>query len=281
MTDPGVRALRWDAASQRLRAVTSVGGPFAMDAQGHVEGLGGVGLDTSRFASFSDDPRSSQYMVLGSNGNGAYVTEDGGRSWTRTPIGTDDLSWTPDIQRAPDDPDVIWMAGSHQGLWASQDGGRSFNRILVDEHVSRIAPIGGTQALINFDGVQRIDATVGSPELLADIWMPELLQRAEDGSIFYANESHTLHRSTDGGASFVELPFGSGQTPNDVAVDPNDPQRIWLAYDNTLFESSDGGQRFEDVFSPFPPVSLSYDADGDVLWVGTEGGGVYRYRPQL
>ncbi|MBW2701055.1 MAG: hypothetical protein JRF33_09575 [Deltaproteobacteria bacterium] len=280
LMDFTVRSLTQHPISGRLQGVTSTGGVFSMNAQGSTLGLGGPGLSASKFLSLSADPRTSMVLLAGADGSGLYRSTDGGQSWLRDPVGTEHVDSAKDIARPQDDPDIIWVAGNYGGMWVSDDGGVSFIRILEDEYVTRVAPINGRKALINWSGIKRIDLDTGIVEDLLDITSPSLLTRTADGSIFYGHDHYNLRRSTDEGQTFVEIPFGSGQYPRAIAVDPANPNRLWVGFDTGLFESRDDGQTFEEVNAPFPVSSLVYDPDGQQLFVGTIGGGVYRYLPQ-
>ena len=281
LMDFTVRSLSLHPVSGRLHGVTSTGGVFSMDRQGSTLGHGGTGLTTTTFLTLSVDPRSSLVLLAGADGYGLYRSVDGGLNWLRHPVGTQELDYVRDLSRPQDDPDIIWAAGNYSGLWVSEDGGESFNRILVDEYVTQVVPIDGRKALINWDGIRCIDLDTGVVELMADTnYSPGLLTRTVDGSIYYGDYHYNLHRSTDDGQTFVELPFGSGQRPRALVVDPANPDRLWVGYDTGLFESRDAGQSFDAVNAPFPVESLVYDSDGQQLFVGTIGGGVYRYLPQ-
>lgn len=282
LMDHQVIDVTWHALSESLFGITTPGGVFWMDASSNFYGRGGTGLSGNSWHSFSVDPRSSLVLLAGGHSTGLYRSIDGGLNWLQHPVGTHALGYVYDIERAADNPDIIWIAGGYNGVWVSENGGESFVRILEleDGRVTQVTPLSGRQALINLDGIQRIDMDTGALELLVDTTAPTLLTGAADGSIFYGHEYYNIHRSTDEGQSFVELPFGSGQTPGGIAVDPNDPDRIWLGYSTGLFESLSGGQTFEEVHAPFPVTSLSYDANSGILYVGTAGDGVYSYTPE-
>ncbi len=281
LMDFTVRSLSLHPVSGRLHGVTSTGGVFSMDRQGSTLGHGGTGLTTTTFLTLSVDPRSSLILLAGSDGSGLYRSLDGGLNWLRDPVGTLELDYVRDLSRPQDDPNIIWVAGNYGGLWVSDDGGESFNRILPDEQVTQVVAMSGRKALINLDGIRRIDLDTGIVELVAEIeYSPGLLTRTVDGSIYYGDYHYNLHRSTDNGQTFAELPFGSGQRPRALIVDPANPDRFWVGYDTGLFESRDAGQSFEEVNAPFPVESLVYDSDGRQLFVGMIGGGVYRYLPQ-
>ena len=280
LMDHSIVDLRWHASSRQLFGVTSPGGAFRVDSTGAFFGLGGGGLTGESWYSISVDPRNHLILLAGEHSSGLFRSVDGGLNWIQDPVGAEALDYPSDLERPADDPDIIWAAGASYGLWVSDDGGESFLEIVEEGTITRVAPLNGRKALINLDGIQRIDLDTGLLEVLVETTAPTLLTRTADGAIYYGHEYYNIHRSTDEGANFVELPFGSGRRPRAVAVDPNDPQRIWLGYDTGLFESRDNGQTFDEVFAPFPVTSLSYDADGDRLFVGTTGGGVYRYLPE-
>ncbi len=105
-----------------------------------------------------------------------------------------------------------------------------------------------------------------------------------------------LLRSSDGGASWAHVPSAalSGTGAYDLAVDPADSLRVWIAADRGLFFSSNGGQTVQAVaggvcwsvsIHPTAPVEifaaspsgLMRSADGGVIWTavalpGTQSG---------
>jgi hypothetical protein len=86
-----------------------------------------------------------------------------------------------------------------------------------------------------------------------------------DSNIFYAAYGSSVHRSTDGGSTWITLRSFASHV-NSIAVDPTDGNRIYVAViDDGLFRSDDRGESFVQVATP-----------GSGLWgVGTNGSTTY------
>lgn len=86
-----------------------------------------------------------------------------------------------------------------------------------------------------------------------------------DPSVVYAlREDGTVYRSRDHGASWSRR--GGPPSPNEIAADPVDPERVWAGTDQGLYRSSDGGASWD-------LVGLDGRDVGDV--VPQSGGPVY------
>ena len=93
-----------------------------------------------------------------------------------------------------------------------------------------------------------------------------------------------MWKSTDGGETWEHLtstipdqPFGSGRSiwssVNEIAIDPNNPQRIFAATMNGLMESTDGGQswtRKTDGLRPNIYLEVQFSNDGNTLFTATQ-----------
>jgi hypothetical protein len=77
-----------------------------------------------------------------------------------------------------------------------------------------------------------------------------------------------LLRSSDGGATWTVVPSAAlaGTGAYDLAVDPGDPLRVWIATDRGLFFSRNGGQTVQAVISGLCwSVSIHPGASGEVF----------------
>ncbi|MCC6781339.1 MAG: PDZ domain-containing protein [Planctomycetes bacterium] len=110
--------------------------------------------DTFQIGDVVIDPRDPNVVWVGALGRlyganaerGLYVTRDGGATWER-PLFVDERSGVIDIAMHPDDPDTLLVAtwerardgfdgndpatkwGPGSGIWRTQDGGRTFERV--------------------------------------------------------------------------------------------------------------------------------------------------------
>lgn len=93
-----------------------------------------------------------------------------------------------------------------------------------------------------------------------------------------------MWKSTDGGETWEHLqstipdqPFGSGRSiwssVNEIAIDPNNPQRIFAATMNGLMESTDGGQSWTRKTNGLRPniyLEVQFSDDGNTLFAATQ-----------
>jgi photosystem II stability/assembly factor-like uncharacterized protein len=91
---------------------------------------------------FAFDPANLDHIVAGTTTAGAFVTFDGGRSWTRAEAFGSKGGNAFELVISPADPNVVWMAGldnaelddnaaSHgRHIYRSTDGGRTFAAVV-------------------------------------------------------------------------------------------------------------------------------------------------------
>src|SRR5207302_1483464 len=86
---------------------------------------------------------------------------------------------------------------------------------------------------------------------------------------FSSYETPQVVRSEDGGKTWRELP--NAPVPNVVWIDPTSPRTVFIANDEGLRRSDDGGESWAFVDAGLQNravVSLGKDAAG-VLWAGS------------
>jgi photosystem II stability/assembly factor-like uncharacterized protein len=147
-------------------------------------------------------------------GSGVYLSTDGGRSWRRTL----DTYAVASVEFSQSDPDIAY-AGNVDAVYRSQDGGLSWRQM--------------TQAGESWWGPP--GAAVGTPiDFQVDPRNPDrLFVNAYGGGNFL---------SEDGGRTWSTASAGyTGAQVRDVAVYPDDPQRVIAASRSGIFTSDDGG----------------------------------------
>ena len=134
----------------------------------------------------------------------------------------------------PTSPGVFYVGAVNGGVWRTVDYGRTWTPIFDDQPTGSIGAI--AVALSNPDVIY-----VGSGEGLQ---RPDL--STGDG----------VYRSVDGGRSWKHLGLREGQQIPQIAVDPKDPNRLFVAVlghpygpneERGIFRSTDGGETFQRV----------------------------------
>ena len=172
-----------------------------------------------------------------SSGDGLWKTTDGGRTWTLLGFKNDHIST---IRIHPTSPDIAYIgvfgdpfkATNVRGLFKTTDGGRSFNKVLYVNDSTGVVDIA-------------MDAT--NPEVLyVAMWQA---WRAPWGMSSGGIHSG-LHKSTDGGATWVNLTQTAAGLPRGVlgkigvAVSPAKPSLVWALIEHDsggVYRSNDAG----------------------------------------
>jgi photosystem II stability/assembly factor-like uncharacterized protein len=159
---------------------------------------------------------------------GVCRSDDGGKNWTKSNTGMDQTGAThilldPD---SPEDARVLYVAGFGRGVYKSSDGGSTW--ALKDSGITQEQPFAWRLARSSNGTLYVVIA-----------------RRSEDGSIGNAGDG-AVYRSTDGAEHWqpVLLPEGTNG-PNGLAIDPQSPERLYLAaWARATGEHGDGGGIF-------------------------------------
>jgi photosystem II stability/assembly factor-like uncharacterized protein len=138
------------------------------------------------------------------------------------------------IGGVPQQPNVFYMAPNNGGVWKSTDYGNTWVPIFDGQPTGSIGALAVAPSdpkiiyVGSGEGLQRPDLSVG------------------DG----------IYKSTDAGATWQHLGLRDGEQIGSIAVDPNDPNRLFVAVlghpygpnkQRGIYRSADGGQSFQQV----------------------------------
>ncbi|MEE4279308.1 MAG: hypothetical protein V2I82_12635 [Halieaceae bacterium] len=181
--------------------------------------------------------------IASSQGDGLYKSTDGGDHWSH--IGFENVRQFGEIRVHPDNADVVWVAaqgnayapGDDGGVYKSEDGGKSWRRVLAPEN-----------------------STTGAVDLALDMSNPRILYAAMWDNQRTAWELRSggpgsgIWRSRDGGENWERLSDGlpEGMGKIGVAASPAQKGRVWAIIEGEddkggLYRSDDGGDSWQQV----------------------------------
>ncbi|HKC28703.1 MAG TPA: S8 family serine peptidase [Jatrophihabitans sp.] len=213
-----------------------------------------TGVESSRVSSrpyqILVDPADSHYIYLTVNdalSPGVLVSRDGGQSWRKNDLPVVVTA----IAADPRDPNKIWLGGP-SGFYVSVDGGQTVTQlsktpvtaIAVDPQNPQSLIVGGGGLYLSRDGGKTLKETAHSPFRL-HITAVEI---APGGTAYAAD---------DASSDQAGLPIGG----------------------RGVLASANGGGTWTNISAGLPNLdvsSLATSPDGHWLYVGTEGGSVYR-----
>jgi photosystem II stability/assembly factor-like uncharacterized protein len=140
------------------------------------------------------------------------------------------------VAGVPAQPDVFYIGAVDGGVWKTDDAGRTWKPIFDDQPTQSIGAIGVAPSdpriiyVGSGEGLHRPDLSVG------------------DG----------IYRSSDAGRTWTHLGLREGQQIADLAIDPRDPDRVFVAVlghpygpnpERGIYRSQDGGKSWKQVLS--------------------------------
>jgi hypothetical protein len=211
----------------------------------------------------------SGILIAGSDLSGAYRSLDRGETWDV--IGSlRGLASTHvnSVGFDPADPGIIYL-GAEDGLYRSADSGGTFQQALPFVFVSAIAASPTRPSIVYAGGSASYDALGGQVyrsvdrglawrrvsarlpsnlrilKLLVDPRDPRRIFLLSGPDLFTPGAARALHRSADGGVSWIRADDGLGAI-GDVDLDPGAPDVLYATVRGTgasgfVYRSADGG----------------------------------------
>jgi len=218
---------------------------------------------------------------------------DGGQAATSQQQAAPGLPDTPDYHSlivSPNDPDKLFL-GTHEGLFASSDGGRSWRQTgAIGGDAMSLARDAADDQLLYAAGHELFQRSEDGGVTWNDIPLDDAISEsgsvdihgfaadpAQPGTVYAAVANRGLYRSTDHGASFTKL-SDTGAAGFGIALTNTKPQRIYLADAREgLLVSSNEGKTWSLLQSGVISVAISPDdpkrvlAAGEAIYLATDG----------
>jgi PKD repeat protein/photosystem II stability/assembly factor-like uncharacterized protein len=227
-------------------------------------------------------PTNPNIIYVGAPAGGFWKSVDNGVTWTEYSFGLTRLGVS-SIVIHPTNPDIIYIGTGDRdagdapgyGVWRTIDGGltwsarnavmgnRTINELLMDPTNSNILIAAASNGRIyrTTDGGANWTA---SPSL--GINPKDIALHPTNSNIVYASGT-TVHKSTDGGDTFVQITNGvpGGAQRIALAVSPNQPNWVYLLAGGgsgliEISRSTDSGTSF--VTRTTTPNILGYETNG-------------------
>lgn len=168
-------------------------------------------------------------LYAGAKPAALFASADQGQTWDKVQGLSDHPSadgWQPGaaglvlhtIVDTPETPDRLWVGISAAGVFATEDGGKTWDRRNRRSNAVPDEPLA------------HADPTLGACGHEVGLCVHNMVRAALPGrDVLYQQNHHGVFRSSDGGRSWDDITDGLPSTFGfPVAVDPNDPQTLWV-----------------------------------------------------
>lgn len=254
------------------------------------------GLGISQVYKIGVSQSTEAQVINGYQDNGTAIYSSG--SWS-TEIGGDGMVCIID----PTDATYMYGALYYGDIRRSTNGGTTFGGITgpISETGAWVTPYildpnNENTMYAGYDNVWRsTDVKAGTPtwtvisSFTGTSNMTALAVAPSNSDVLYASRSLNGERfwkttnATAGTPTWTNLsaslPVNS--TAKDIAVDPTDPNHLFIALNNDIYESTDGGLNWSNFSGTLPNISLNtiaidHDSPIEAMYVGMDVGVYYR-----
>ncbi len=306
-TGAQVRVLAVDPNHSARAYVGGRSGPFqTADGGSSWKGVGRSPANMGEFNAVAIDPASGSHLVAGTHHDGSvFASYDGGVSWRVTTrvgqgVGLRVVTFAPSDSRrvyagTARGGGVFLIDRPAEGVLVSEDGGLTWRKAAGAFSKASIAalavdPREATRvfaASTNYGVLKSVDGARtwsrlggGLPSSLPALTVA--IDPAHADILLAGFEGGSVYRSSDGGASWKQASTGLDPEAavSSVVFSPVDSSVTYAADRRTgVYRSTDGGIAWTPLNEGLQcraVNALAPSGDGQHLYAGTEGGGVYR-----
>jgi photosystem II stability/assembly factor-like uncharacterized protein len=192
-------------------------------------------------------PTAPNLVVAGTRGDGVWLSEDCGRTWSKPSYGRPGPGKVTAVTFDPHEPNTIWAGGEPIELFVSHDLGRNWERLPS----VREAP-----------GVEQITYPVAAvePHVRCIVVHP-----TDPRTMYIALQVGYMLKTTDGGATWRMLDNNFDEDVHVIVLDPARPETLYIstggegmragkAPGRSLYRSDDGGESWQ-------PLAMDYEQE--------------------
>lgn len=238
-------------------------------------------MDSTQIWSLVQSPHDDQVLLAGTRQAEIFRSDDAGTSWRSLDLGLATECAAVEVPRVtqivfdPRDPNLVWAGVELDGVWRSEDGGRTFEKRIKGMDTEDIHGL-----TVAYQDGQRWVFAVTNRGLFASLdsglsWQPRtfdapskytrsIVERADySGVMFMTNgdgppgSTGRLLKSEDYGETWsdVHLPGEPNSTPWCIAVHPADPNLVFTCTNlGQLYRSEDGGDSWVQLKRQFGEI---------------------------
>ena len=205
------------------------------------EGLFGSG-DSLGVVSVAFSLANPDVMYAGDDRSRLHSSQDSGRGWNE--IGQLSSGLLTELWVDPADSNLL-LAGTQEGLFRSEDGGRSFVNALNGPIMARSLTGDVSQPGVVYIIRQgRLLHSADRSQTWEPLSAPSPISITALGDRLYIGTDAGVMRSSNGGAIWESTGYDPAAlgSPTALVVDPTNPDRVYSASEQTLAYSKDGGE---------------------------------------
>jgi photosystem II stability/assembly factor-like uncharacterized protein len=221
-------------------------------------------------AAFAFDPRSPRrlYAATGYDLSKVLLTEDDGLTWTDRSAGLPRQFIAAFLAVDPSDSGRVYLGTYEHGLFASRDGGRSWqsaSRGFTSRTTRWLAALGDPPVFFAVDHLLHRSSDFGRTWNVVGSTSPELRflpseiiaapRRGARSGLLYAVDARGVWTSSDAGVDWSLLAETGPVALSRIAIDPRRPRTIYVGGVYGVSKSTTGGSTWKPVNEGivFPP----------------------------
>ena len=259
--------------------------------------LSSRGINFATISALAVDPTQGN-VIAGVPSGGAYRSRNGGAGWGAASGGLESFELR-SLAFDPTNPDIIYggsvspFVSNDGSLLKSIDGGLHWETLLVSAPFYAVQVHPGDGRTVSLGTNTGVIRTRDGGQSFADISgrngevalrIVDLEAHPTDSETLFTigfdnvfTGTYQIYRTTNGGTDWT----GAGATEIPLlhlAIDPNDPARVYVAAGNGVFRSIDAGGQYRAANSGFPEggmlvTSVAVDTqDNSAVYASTESG---------